>query len=207
MNSKSSGTGSKKSNQLGSRNTLETFKDFGSSVVKNTASDFKKIGSGIFDQFFGNYNPDNSSAERYGNQPEYKPTPKARRKEFSLFNYNEYYEREIVKKEIKDLSELIRKEIALLKKADSALLQEAKDVQKIALDSLPEKPGIYHVRFLELILSLLRALRAKVGESRTWLHAMISKRKKRGSVFSTLSKKKGTQYSLSEELRSTRAVQ
>ncbi|MFN3393664.1 MAG: DUF5660 family protein, partial [Candidatus Thermochlorobacter sp.] len=34
--------------------------------------------------------------------------------------------------------------------------------------------------FLEVVLNILRALRAKVGESKTWLQAMMSKKKKRG---------------------------
>jgi hypothetical protein len=35
---------------------------------------------------------------------------------------------------------------------------------------------------------------------------MQTKKKKRGSLFLALSKKKGTQYSLSQELQATRAV-
>jgi hypothetical protein len=72
---------------------------------------------------------------------------------------------------------------------------------------LPEKPGIYHVRFLEIIVNVLRALRAKINESSTWMQALTSKKKKRGSLFAVRAKKKGTQYSLSQELSSARSVQ
>jgi len=164
--------------------------------------------AGIFDQFFGgsdSYAP-RSENEQFGFNQGRQEAPK-KKKEFSLFNYQDHYEKEIVKREIKNLSELITKEIEMIKKANSSLMGEIKDIQKIGLDSLPDKPGIYHVRFLELILNILRALRAKVGESGTWLQAMMSKKKKRGSLFANLSKKKGTQYSMSQELQSSRSVQ
>ncbi|MBI4226153.1 hypothetical protein HY612_03510 [Candidatus Roizmanbacteria bacterium] len=161
-----------------------------------------------FDQIFTNKSGDyqNYSEELGWPREIKKPIPK-QRKEFSLFNYQQYYELEIVKKEIKELTEQIRKEIEFIKKADASLLQEVKDVQRLSLESLPEKPGIYHIRFFEIILSILRALRAKIGESRTWLQAMISKKKKRGSLFTARSKKRGTLYSLSQELQSARSIQ
>lgn len=175
------------------KNPLETTKGFGS--------------SGIFDQFFGSYDRPAPRTEQGGFGEYGKVEAPKKKKEFMLFNYQEHYEKEIVRREIKELTEEIKKEIELLKKADSSLLSEVKDIQKISLDSLPDKPGVYHIRFLELVLSILRTLRAKVGESRTWLQALMSKKKKRGSLFASLSKKKGTQYSLSQELQSSRSVQ
>ncbi len=157
--------------------------------------------NGFFDRMLG-------IGQEFPTQPAEKSSPaKTIRKEFSLFSYNQYYEREIVKKQIKELTEQVKKEIQLLKKAESSLLSDIKDVDKISAEQLPEKPGVYHIRFLEVILTILRSLRAKIGESRTWLQAMTSKKKKRGSLFLSLSKKKGTQFSLSQELQTTRAVQ
>lgn len=181
----------------------------GSKIKKTKLRDNQTVESlKGFDNFFGNYEPDyQNSEEKFWPSRETKKPPAPQRKEFSLFNYQHYYEREIVKKEIKQLTEEIRKEIEFIKKADSALLQEVKDVQRLTLESLPEKPGIYHLRFFEIILKILKTLRAKIGESRTWLQAMVSKRKKRGSLFMVRSKKKGTLYSLSQELQSARSVQ
>ena len=102
---------------------------------------------------------------------------------------------------------MIKREIDFLKKDNSGLMNEVKDVEKLTLNSLPEKPGIYHIRFLEIVLNLVRHLRAKVGESRTWMEALVSKKKKRGSLFAARSKKSGTQYSLSQELQNARSVQ
>jgi len=175
------------------QNTIET--------LKNTRD------SNFIDQFFGNYNPDYQNKEDFEWPREVKKPSTKQRQEFSIFNYQLYYEQDIVKRQIKELSEQISKEIELIKKADSGLLQEIKDVQKLSLESLPEKPGVYHIRFFEIILSILRSLRAKIGESKTWLQAMISKKKKRGSLFMSLAKKKGTLYSLSQELQSARSIQ
>lgn len=207
MVSKSTSNQTKKTNLYRNKNTIETLKDMGGNVVKKTADEFKKIGSGMFDQFFGNYGGDYDSSYEKGWTQEAGKPQKLPRKEYSLFNYQQYYEKEIVRREIKELTEQIRKEIQLIKKADRALIQEVKDIEKLSLESLPDKPGIYHIRFLEIVLSILRSLRAKIGESRTWLQAMVSKRKKRGSLFAVRSKKQGTLYSLSQELQSARSVQ
>jgi hypothetical protein len=205
MNSTTIGSKSKRQTSTYNKNPIESIKDIGSSVAASAKNQVKRVGSGIFDQFFGNYDSDNrGSFEQQGSSREFG---KPQRKEFSIFNYQQYYEQEIVKREISKLTEQVRKEIELIKKADSALLQEVKDVEKLTLESLPDKPGIYHIRFFEIILSILRTLRAKIGESRTWMQAMVTKRKKRGSLFAVRSKSKGTLYSLSQELQSARSVQ
>ena len=187
------GSQTTKSKTYKNQNTLET--------LKNSRN------SGILDQFFGNYDTDYPREDTFGWPKESAKTSRKSRQEFSVFNYQNYYEKEIVRKEIKQLSEQITKEIEMIKKADKNLLQEIQDIQKLNLVSLPEKPGIYHIRFFEIILSILRTLRAKIGESKTWLQAMISKKKKRGSLFAVRSKKQGTQYSLSQELQSARSIQ
>lgn len=152
-------------------------------------------------QFFGNYETNYRQEKR---QEEKRDSISLKAKqEVRLFNYQE----ELVKKQIKELTELIKKEIELIKKANVTLLAEVSDISKITVESLPEKPGIYHVRFLELVLKILQALRAKVSESKTWLQALISRKKKRGSLFLFRSKKHGTQYSLSQELQTARSVQ
>lgn len=133
--------------------------------------------------------------------------PKRKKREANLFNYQAYYEKEIVKREIKELSSQVKMELDRLKKTELKFLSEVKDIQNSTINSLPEKPGIYHIRFLELILGILRTLQLKINESRTWLQALMTKKKKRGSLFAALSRKKGTQYSLSQEITSSRSVQ
>lgn len=209
MNQKMSTQSKTKSQNAQKDNTVESISNFGSSVVKNTANEFKKIGSGVFDQFFGAYDTDNhdSFENSMGGWDKEQKHPQKHKQEFKLFNYTEYYENELVKRQIKELTEQIKKEIELLKKADASLLNEIRDIEKISLSALPEKPGIYHVRFLEIILSILKTLRSKIGESKTWMQALLSKKKKRGSLFMSRSKKQGTQYSLSQELSNARSIQ
>ncbi len=171
---------------------------------KNPLETLGDIGDGMLDQFFGY----NEGADDFEFSPRRQEASKKQgKKEVKLFNYTEYSETTLIKRKIAELTELIRKEIGFLKKENSALASEVKDVEKLTVSELPEKPGIYHVRFLEIVLNVIKHLRAKVGESKTWLEALVSKKKKRGSLFAARSKKQGTQYSLSQELTSARSVQ
>lgn len=201
-------SGKKTQSSIPYKNPLESLRDLGTDTVKKTASTFGKIGSGMLDQFFGGNQENQDDENKWTPDSIKKEAKKVQGKqEKRVFNYNEYFETTLIKKQIKELTELIKREIKALKKADASLLAEVRDVEKIAINELPEKPGIYHVRFLEIVLNILRVLRAKVGESKTWLQALISKKKKRGSLFAVRSKKTGTQYSLSQELQTARAVQ
>jgi hypothetical protein len=78
-------------------------------------------------------------------------------------------------------------------------------LQQMTLDQ-SEKKGVYYVRFMELMMELVRTLAAQVSESNTWLEAMISKKKRRGSLFAARSKNQGTQYSMSQELSIARST-
>lgn len=191
------------------KNPLEAISDLASSTVKNTAKAIGDIGGGMFDQLLGRYNEENDDEKSKGLTSEkiINEAKKQLKKENRIFSYQEYYETTLIKREIAQLTEMIRKEIEAIKKSNASLLVEVKDVEKLAINELPEKPGIYHVRFLEIVLNLLRTLRAKVGESHTWLQAFISRKKKRGSLFAVRSKKQGTAYSLSQELQNARSVQ
>lgn len=190
------------------KNPLESLRDLGTSTAKNTADAFGKIGGGMLDQFFGgadDHENDDFKSEFDFNKE--KTKTKTGKQEVKIFNYQEYYETTLIKKQIQELTDAIRKEIEMIKKADASLINDVKDVENLTINSLPEKPGIYHIRFLELVLNILRTLRAKVGESKTWLQALMSKKKKRGSAFVVRSKKSGTQYSMSQELSNSRSVQ
>ncbi len=190
------------------KNPLESLRDLGTSTAKNTADSLGKIGGGMLDQFFGGH--DDHEDDDFGSEFNFKKEAskaKTGKKEVKIFNYQEYYETTLIKQQIQELTDAIRKEIEMIKKADASLINDVKDVENLTINSLPEKPGIYHIRFLELVLNILRTLRAKVGESKTWLQALMSKKKKRGSAFVVRSKKSGTQYSMSQELSNSRSVQ
>lgn len=197
-----------KSQKYTEKNPLESLRDLGTSTAKSTADAFGKIGGGMLDQFFGG--SDNDENKDLGNEANFKKElekAKGKKQEVKVFNYQEYYENTLIKKQIQELTEAIKKEIEMIKRADASLINDVKDVENLTINGLPEKPGIYHIRFLELVLNILRTLRAKVGESKTWLQALMSKKKKRGSAFTVRSKKQGTQYSMSQELSNSRSVQ
>lgn len=208
MRSNTSMKAQKQQKAVQKKNPLETLQDLGNDVVKKAASQFGDIGSGMLDQLLGNYDSweeeEKKTSNTHKEQKEEKPKNK---QEGNVFNFKDRYEKEIVQNEIKQLLEQIRQEIRMIKNADKSLLHEVKDIEKLSLESMPEQTGVYHIRFLEFVLNILRSVRAKVNESRTWLEAMQSKRKKRGSLFASLSKKKGTQYSLSQELQASRSTQ
>lgn len=197
-----------KSQKYTEKNPLESLRDLGTSTVKNTADAFGKIGGGMLDQFFGGQ--DNQEDNNFGSEFNFKKEiakVKAGKKEVKIFNYQEYYENTLIKRQIAELTEAIKKEVEMIKKADASLINDVRDVENLTINGLPDKVGIYHIRFLELVLNILRTLRAKVGESRTWMSALMSKKAKRGSAFAVRSKKQGTQYSMSQELSNSRSVQ
>lgn len=175
----------KKQNRI-NRNIVETLED-------------EKQKTDAFEQFFGARN-----AEGF-ERKEVKPRPA--RQEFKLFDNREYQEKENTSAQIKELLKEIKQEVEAIRRADSALISKVQEAEKIAIDNISETQGIYNIRFLELIVSYLRTLKQKIGESSTWFDALKSKKKKRGSLFASISKKKGTQYSLSQELQSARSVQ
>lgn len=89
--------------------------------------------------------------------------------------------------------EEIRKElIAIIK----TIKQVDFEVQKTVME-IPARPGIYHIRFLERIRRVLKLIREKLEDSRTWLKLSVSKRKQRG--YWSMYKKKGTSFGLSGE--------
>lgn len=127
-----------------------------------------------------------------------------------LFNLGEVEaQRKIA--EITSLIEALKKEINALKTATSNLSTEVNDADNYAINSTQEKnqdqSGAYFIHFLETLLGVIRSFRLKVNNSSNWMEALRSKKAKRGSAFMTNTKKKGTQYSQSQELTLTRSVQ
>ncbi|MBI1862955.1 hypothetical protein HYS00_02445 [Candidatus Microgenomates bacterium] len=193
------------------KNPHEAILDIGHDVGKTALDSAKGIGAGVMDSFFGgddDFDLWEQELQGSAHSPDKKheePKPKAAKNE--LFHFAKHHETVEVQQEIKQLLEIIHEEIKALERQNEAFLSDVKDIEAAAISELPETPGIYHVRFFETLLSIVRALRMKVGESTTWLDAMVSKKKKRGSLFASRSKDQGTQYSLSQEMQVTRSVQ
>lgn len=159
----------------------------------------EKQKSDILEQFFGPKNQEGFQKKEV--------KPRVPKQEFKLFDRQEYQEKESTDSQIKELLNQINQEVKGIKSADSALIGKVQEAEKIAIDNITENQGIYNIRFLQLIVLYLRTLKQRIGESSTWFDALKTKAKKRGSLFANLSKKKGTQYSLSQEIQSSRSVQ
>lgn len=186
------------------RNPLETLRDVGSSVADGLGGAARDMTTGFFDQMFGSTaTPDRLPSQEQPRPQEQRPRPAANKEFKNIWSFQQEQEM----RTMRELVEQIKQEIKLLKQADKALLNEVKDIENITMEELPYKPGIYHIRFMELVIQILRTLRMKINESRTWLVAFQSKKKKRGSAFASMSKKKGTLFSQSQELSNARSVQ
>ena len=162
-------------------NPVETLKDVSSSIGANTVDSLRNLGTGILDQLLGiNDSSEIENVEKNSKQSDdHKETKKIVKKEANLFNYQSHHENVIVRDQIQKLIEQIRQEVQQIKKTDSSLMNEVRDIEKFTLETLSEKPGIYHVKFLEIVLRILQSVRMKVGESKTWMAALMSKKKKR----------------------------
>lgn len=125
---------------------------------------------------------------------------------FSLEAHRQSQEQMSRIQEVQSILQEIRREVASIKVQNQGLAAEIEQIDRTALQSVPEKVGIYHIHYYEIILQYLRNMRTKIGEARTWLIAMNSKKAKRGSAFAVRSKKQGTEYSLSSELQAARSV-
>ncbi len=69
------------------------------------------------------------------------------------------------------------------------------------------KKGKYAFTVSEIGKMIMKTALISITDSNNWLEAVMTKRKKRGSLFAVRSKKQGTQYSMSQELSLTRSVQ
>lgn len=182
-----------------------TFSSLAKDTAKQATDTFKDIGKGLFEQLM---NSDSISEQYPDFQKEVQKEAKSAMnlERGTLFSFRRVEEDRQIE-EIKELIQAIRREVQGIKQADASLMREVKDIEKLTIDSMPEQMGIYHVRFLEIVLKVLQSLRFKIGESNTWMQALVSKKAKRGSAFAVRSKKSGTQYSLSQEHQVARNVQ
>lgn len=185
-----------------------TISSFGKDTTNKIVDGFTDVGKGVFEQLLGQYEQaqEQDAALERQNEQQQEQQPINRLEGGTLFSFQQIEEDRQLN-EIKQLIEQIKQEVKMIKKADQALMSEVKDIEKLTIDTLPEKPGIYHIRFLEVVLKVLELLRTKISESGTWMEALMSKKAKRGSAFASNAKKKGTQYSMSQELSNARSVQ
>ncbi|MBP6994445.1 hypothetical protein KBB12_04335 [Candidatus Woesebacteria bacterium] len=111
------------------------------------------------------------------------------------------------RKQIDEIHSMLRKEIEKYEKAQHTMNENLEKIKKmLLLEQQQAKKGIYHVTHAEVLVMMFRSFLSNINESNTWLEALISRKSKRGSLFATRSKSKGTQYSMSQELSIARST-
>lgn len=166
--------------------------------VKSTSS--KTIG--FSDQVKGLISPDKMLETFFGNKGktgEYlQPYPKVERairpRETLLYSFEKTSNDKKVVAETQVILSKLKEQIVLLEKSEKSLTAE---VTRVKVEQLPQKSGIYYIRFLEWLITVVRQLRMKVEDGRTWLATFTQRKKKRG--YWNMYKKHGTTFGLSHE--------
>ncbi|MBI2616884.1 hypothetical protein HYW55_01970 [Candidatus Gottesmanbacteria bacterium] len=124
---------------------------------------------------------------------EQKPVLKT--SETLVFSYTHQKEDKEIYTETRVILQKLKDQITVLEKSEKSLSHE---LSKVKVEHLPAKTGIYYLRYLEWLLSLVRQLQIRVSEGRAWL-ATFSARKKKRLGYWKMYKKHGTMFGLSHE--------
>ncbi len=157
---------------------------------------FKAQVSGLVspDNWFNQILGQSPSKESIKKPPIVEKSP-ARRHENLIFSRTERLEEQNLARETQIIMEKLKEQITLLEKSEKNLVNE---VSKVKVEQLPKKSGIYYVRFLEWMLTIVKQLRTKVEDGRAWL-ATFNQRKKKRMGYWQMYKKHGTTFGLSHE--------
>jgi len=74
----------------------------------------------------------------------------------------------------------------------------SREIKTAAVQAIVE-PGVYHLNFLERLLELIKLIRKKIQESKTWLAEWNTYCKKKRNYYWVQVKKSGTKFMLSSE--------
>lgn len=84
-----------------------------------------------------------------------------------------------------------------IKSLSNSSAQLQKQVEVVSMEQMGENPGIYHLNFLEQMLSFIHDLRLNVEDSLAWFGALNSKKAAR--QYGAMAKKHGTSFTLNNE--------
>lgn len=151
-------------------------------------------------QLKGLFNPDSFFAQNSG---EIKPSKAvyphvkekfARSNEILVFSRTVKEHEQKIYQETNMVLQRLKEQVTILEKSNKGLVAE---MSKVKVQQVPEKSGIYYIRFLEWLLTVVRQMRMKVEDGRTWLASFTQKKKKMG--YWKMYKKHGTTFGLSQE--------
>lgn len=151
-------------------------------------------------QLKGLFNPDSFFAQTSG---EIKPSKAihppvkekfARSNEILVFSRTVKEHEQKIYQETNMVLQRLKEQVTILEKSNKGLVSE---MAKVKVEQVPQKSGIYYIRFLEWLLTVVRQMRMKVEDGRAWLATFTQKKKKMG--YWKMYKKHGTTFGLSQE--------
>ncbi len=157
----------------------------------------KSIGWG--QQLKGLFNPDSFFSQTGEVRPTEGQTPqssekKQLRNEILVFSRTVKENERKVYEETTVILQRLKEQVTILEKSNKGLVAE---MAKVKVEQAPKKSGIYYIRFLEWLLTVVRQMRMKVEDGRAWLATFTQKKKKIG--YWKMYKKHGTTFGLSHE--------
>lgn len=120
---------------------------------------------------------------------------KKKSNETVVFSLQARKEQESLQKETQMVMQKLREQITLLERSEKNL---SADLAKVKVENAPAKTGIYYIRFLEWLLTVVQQLRMKVDQGRAWLETFNQRKKKKMGYWQKY-KKHGTTFGLSHE--------
>lgn len=146
-------------------------------------------------------NPDSFFEQMLGKgAKEYKPSSfkeslSKRPQETVIFSFEHKRRESQLEHETQIILDTLQKQVTVLEKTGKSLAHE---VTKIKMERAPKKTGIYYLRFLEWLLTIVKQLRLRVEEGQAWL-STFTQRKKKKMGYWAMYKKHGTTFGLSNE--------
>jgi hypothetical protein len=155
---------------------------------------------GIKKQLGGLFNLEQIFHSSSQEQDAQHPSPPERKSiirsnETLVFSYIQRKEDTNVQKETQVLLHKLKEQIVVLEKSEQSLSAE---LSKVKVEQMPQKTGIYYLRYLEWLLTVVRQLQIKVSEGRAWLNEFSNRQKKKMGYWKKY-KKHGTTFGLSHE--------
>lgn len=177
-------------------NVLETVRGIGTNIGKTVASDVvsQVAHDALQDIINGRSNPTPRESPLSPNESIQfgKPQEQARPAFSRPDVMHPLLQKDIA--ETKQKLESIRQELHALSKSMHGLSQ---DIQTAVME-IPVEPGVYHLNFFEQLKIMLKMIRERVDDSRSWLAAWKGNAKKKRGYWG-MYKKHGTTFGLSNE--------
>lgn len=198
--------------ELVDQNPVEAFRDLGRGIAKSVAHDVAQESiNGLWDQLLGTgkYSAKKTEGDlTEGQEIDLRSLPK-HQAQIEKSDYRDVdpgidYRREIlqgsetlVRRENKETEVLIQQILVEIKKLAASTKELQVEFKEVVVEQRIEKPGKYHMRFFEWVLSVLRLARMRVEDSANWLALFKSKKNQR--QYWNMFKKHGTTFGLSNE--------